>query len=99
MGETAVCGWAFLAVQVKELYLLGGACQCEHVIDLAGAACHDQSLFGAASLDTGVDDDERAGRVHEGQFAHVEHDQVRDDLGLFEGPFDPWTDREVKLAG
>jgi hypothetical protein len=92
MGETAVCGWAFLAVQIKELYLLGRACQCEHIIDLAGAACHDQPVTGAAGIDTGLGDDERAGGVHEGKFAHVEHDQFREDLGFFERPFEPWTD-------
>ncbi len=87
-----MCGWAFLAVEVKELYVLGRACQCEHVIDLIGSAGHYKSVTGAAGLDTGVDDDERAGGVHEGQFAHVEHDQVREDLGFFEGPFKSWTD-------
>jgi hypothetical protein len=48
-------------------------------------------MTGAAGLDTGVDDDARAGGVHEGEFAHVEHDQVREDLGFLEYPFEFWT--------
>ena len=92
MSEAVVRWWAFLSVQVEELHVFGHACQCEHVIDLARAACHDQSATGAAGLDAGVDDDERAGGVHEGQCAHVEHDQVREDLGLVERPLESWTD-------
>ncbi len=92
-------GWALLAVQVKELYLLDGAGQYEYRVDLAGAACHDQPATGAAGIDTGLDDDERAGGVHEGQFAHVEHDQAREDLGFFERPFEFWAAGEVQLSG
>jgi hypothetical protein len=97
--ETAVYGWAFLAVEVKKLYVRGCPGQCEYVVDLAGSACHDQPYSGAAGIDAGVDDDVRGGAVHEGQFAHVEHDEVGEHVGFFEGPFEPWAAREVQFAG
>lgn len=89
--EMTVYGWAFLAVEVEELYLLGRPGQREHVVDLAGSACHDQSLSGAAGVDACVGDDMRGGGVYKGELAYVEHDQAREGGGFFEYPFEFWA--------
>jgi hypothetical protein len=73
--------------------------QCEYRVYLAGSACHDQPETSAMGMHTGVNDDVRGGAVHEGQFAHVEHDQAREDVGFLERPFEIWAAREIKLAG
>jgi hypothetical protein len=92
-----VLRWAILAVQVKKLHLRGRPRQREDLVDLAWAAGHDQALAGAAGADARIGDDPRGGGVHEGDFAHVEHDQGGERRGFLEYPFEFWTTREMRI--
>ncbi len=72
----AIHRWAKLAIEVKELYLLSGVGQREHSIDLGGTTCDDQPTAATTSGDAGLDDDTRAGTVHQGELAQVKYDQA-----------------------